>query len=1395
MPLPPAQCKAMMGGTFLSAPIFGMEMFVLFLDFIFPKPFLCTQNYQRSLFFRTSILIFLFCQIISIFGQSNSGALQQKATIGFSPENYYTTTTEYTAENGLSGKFASYVFKDKRGLLWMTTLHGLHRFDGRDFKLFNNENYLPFNLVMEIYEDSEGYFWLYKSCYLKNEDGCDKTLAFFHPLTFDTLSFETRFGETAPFTQSDIEYITSNKKGDIFCIRTKAAAYRWVANKGFDKLPPNDLVSIPYVFTVLEDGRMGCYLKNAEVFIYYLLDPSGKIIFQQKMTDAQKLPEYFEVFPSTIISQYSFVNYRNAIRYESPDSFFVYQVEKDGRLNPDNLLSKIDLDLVFGARHTFFDQSTNTFWNADRRGVQRIELRNAFFQNVRMDNNSMMVRMTKSLEDGRVLIGGLMGMNHERSLFYYNPGHTDKLKKIETIENDAQIPSKDYLSPDNGFYPMSLSIILSKDGHFLNLSRENIFFKGTGISKFYVTEIINHQLWIGTSNGLWFYDFEKAELEKFVDCHQFSDFLDCSVRQIKAIDDDQYWVGTDNGLFLLSVKNGILEHYGKEQKGVFHLPVSIIYHFEVQDDGSILLATEEGLVHLVGKRKKRFENGGYFKLTTKEDGLPTNVCKGVYSDEYGFYWIITKKALVQMESATGRMRVYNKKNGLDFDYFNAEGHHKAPDGELYFTSLGGFVHFHPKDFKGQDFEAPDIPIIIVDFEQYNQQTEKFEQKTNELLTNNHITLRPKAKIFNLRVALADYRGADKHQFAYRIPGYQEEWQMDKSNLIRITGLPVGNHILEIKGRLEDGRFSSHILKIPITVLSEIYFRWWFILSALVLLAGLGIFLYKQRTRSLRNKQLELEKLVKERTQTIEIQTEELRSLDEMKSRFFANVSHELRTPLTLMLAPIQNTLKRNKLENRDLTNLLTAKQNGKYLEKMVNEILDLTKLEAGKLELKPVKIVWYNFLKVIVSNFESLANRKQIDYQFKYEGNKYLQVQIDPQKMETILFNLLSNAFKFTPNGKQILVHAIDTGENLTVEVKDTGRGIHPEDLPFVFDRFYQTKQKNAAAEGGTGIGLALTKEFVQLMKGNIEVESDLEKGAVFKVEIPKVEVISQLSGEEAGAIHDEILKTENAPQVIDNKKIATSQKTVILLVEDNMDLQDFIKSLLEPDYQIITADNGREALARLHEASVPKGGHPKLIISDIMMPFMDGYQFLAAVKSDKNYRHIPMIMLTSRAAMEDRLKALRIGVDDYLTKPFVQEELLARVENLLKNAEMRQTVSSTFPKFDEPQNLPTEEEQTWLAQLEQTILSNIGNFTYTLDDLAQDMRLSKRQLHRRINQLIGQTPNEYIKTLRLAKARELLKTRKGTSVKAIAYSVGFKDVVYFSKQFKKEFGKLPSEY
>lgn len=1356
-----------------------------------------------------STLFFCWGCLALSFGQVNFIPSEKIDGKDFAMEDYSVKITEYNSESHGLGRFSSYVFKDSRGLIWMTSLMGLHRFDGRNIKTFNKDNYLPYNLVMEVHEDSEGYFWLYKSCFRKNEDNCFKSLIFFNPNTYDTLNWETRFGNTVPFFPRDIDHIQSNKKGDVFYIRTQEATYKWKGNEGFEKLPPNELDSRPYVFTVLENGQVGCYLKKEDKFIYYLLNDSGKMVFQQQISDKKRLPEYFNVYPYTFAPATSCISFRNSIRYESPSEFFIHKVAEDGRLKTDNILSKVDLGIEFGARHLFFDESTNTFWNADRKGIQRIELRKKRFHNIPVGNNETMVRLIRTRSDGAILLGADVGTGENINLFFYNKRGKQNLKNII---NDTQKPSKDIFSDTPELYVTPPGLIVSTQSIFRELNVENDLFEGTGIQKFHFVKVINQQIWLGTSAGLWVYDYRNNDLKKYEDNNQFSDFDEGYIKVMEPIDSDRYWVGTDMGLFLLSLKKGLLERYDKNQTGKYYLPLSRIYHFEIQKDSSLLLASESGLVHFKGKRAGNFENGKHFKFYSEKDGFPSSYCLGVYSDDFGFFWIATTKGLVQVEKSTGRLKVYSKKNGFNLDFFMAEGHHKAPDGELFFGSLGGFVHFHPSDFKDEDFGDPDIPLIIVEFEQYDQQTEKFKIRTQELLSNAHITLSPNAKIFNLRVALADYRGADKHQFAYRIPGYQEEWQIDKSNLIRISGLSSGDHVLEIKGRLEDGRFSSNVLKIPVTVLAPIYLRWWFLLSLGILLTGLGFFLAKQRTQQLKERQIELERLVKERTKTIEDQAEELRSLDEMKSRFFANVSHELRTPLTLMLAPIENSLKRNKLENRDYTNLLTAKQNGKHLGKMINEILDLTKLAAGKLELNPETRVWYNFIKVIVSNFESLANRNQIDFHFKYEGNKNLQVQIDPQKTEIILLNLLSNAFKFTSKGGTILFHSKDDGENLILKIEDSGRGIHPEDLPNVFDRFYQTKQKNATAEGGTGIGLALTQEFVQLMEGQIEVKSELEKGSIFKVTIPKIEVISQVSDEEILLMNLSANKEDdegmNKERIISEGN--ASPKSVILLVEDNLDLQDFIKSLLESEYEVITADNGKEALSILSKQDAVGSGQNNrplptaschLIISDIMMPLMDGYQLLEAVKSNEKLRHLPMIMLTARVEVEDKLKALKIGVDDYLTKPFVEEELLARIENLLKNAKFRQlAVAEHGQTNDEIEKgleleLPTEEEKAWLKRLDETILTHLSDFNYTLDDLAAELLLSKRQLHRRIKQLIGQTANDYIKTMRLAKARKLLETGEESSVKAVAYSVGFKDVAYFSKQFKKEFGKLPSKY
>lgn len=442
-----------------------------------------------------------------------------------------------------------------------------------------------------------------------------------------------------------------------------------------------------------------------------------------------------------------------------------------------------------------------------------------------------------------------------------------------------------------------------------------------------------------------------------------------------------------------------------------------------------------------------------------------------------------------------------------------------------------------------------------------------------------------------------------------------------------------------------------------------------------------------------------------------------------------------------------------------------------------------------------------------MASFESVANQGEVDFIFRYQEDKYLQLLLDQQKVEIILLNLLSNAFKFTSKQGTVQLSVTNEGEFINFTVSDTGRGIHPEDLPNIFNRFYQSKKKDAA-EGGTGIGLALSKEFTTLLGGTITVESQLNEGTTFTVQLPKQELISQVNEKDAVLIQNEALHTDNQLEAYKQTNTIQAQPTsaaTILLVEDNHDLRYFIQSLLSEKYKVITAENGKIGLEKL--TTLPC----QLIISDVMMPIMDGYEFLKKVKADERYHQIPVIMLTARSAFDDKMKALRIGVDDYLTKPFQEEELFVRIENLLKNAQNRKTAIEMTAETEEdilatepdtahfktphsPKTI-TPEMQAWLAELETKLLEKIEDNSYTVDQLAADMAISKRQLGRRIKELVGLTPKQYIAIIRFTKARELLENKTYPTVKAVALSVGFKDVSYFSRQYKKQFGKLPSEY
>lgn len=577
-----------------------------------------------------------------------------------------------------------------------------------------------------------------------------------------------------------------------------------------------------------------------------------------------------------------------------------------------------------------------------------------------------------------------------------------------------------------------------------------------------------------------------------------------------------------------------------------------------------------------------------------------------------------------------------------------------------------------------------------------------------------------------------------------------------------------------------------------------------LVALLCLLTGGAIYAYFKKEKA--NKEIEAQHNL------IEKQANELRHLDEAKTRFFANVSHELRTPLTLILGPLASMLKRNRLENTDFTYTKTAQTHAKDLLKLVNEILDLSKMESGKMQVHEETVSFQPFMRRLVSAFESHAERLGIHYQFDYRAAKRLRLMVDTEKITRIVNNLLSNAMKFTHKGGSVTVVVDDLANTIRLSVHDTGRGIHPDDLPSVFDRFYQTNQADAPVEGGTGIGLALCREFAEVLKGKIWVESQLGKGSQFYFEFPKKEVLGVGDNEEWAAHTEGDTINSDLQNLEDFVSLPTvnTHNTTLLIVEDNPDLRAYIASILRgANYNILEAENGLEALDVLQNCINSKTVVPKLIVSDIMMPVMDGFQLLKVLKDRDYFRSIPVIMLTARADIKDKLNALRIGVDDYLLKPFEEEELLARVENLLRNYQGRilneeepvdkselkleETVNATLTALHTP--VINQKDVEWLIELERVVALSMSKSDFNTEGVAEKMFMGRSQFFKKVKQLTGITPNEYVQEMRLNQARTLLENRQTTTVKEAAFSVGFKDVRYFSELFKKRFGKLPSEY
>ncbi len=636
-------------------------------------------------------------------------------------------------------------------------------------------------------------------------------------------------------------------------------------------------------------------------------------------------------------------------------------------------------------------------------------------------------------------------------------------------------------------------------------------------------------------------------------------------------------------------------------------------------------------------------------------------------------------------------------------------------------------------------------------------------------------------------AAPSYTRSEDNLYQYQLVGFDKSWsEWTSETRTDYTNLPEGKYTFKARAK-NIYRQISEAGSFEFVVLPPWYRSWW----AYGIYAFLGALLIygiiRWRLRQLTLEKRKLEQLVDQKTAEVKKQAEQLKELDKAKSRFFANISHEFRTPLTLILGPLENQLKKDAPLSKSELN--TMHRNARRLERLIQQLLDLSKIESGNLQLQLQDGDIVAFLKALTASFSSHAEQRNIQYTLDFHEES-LESAFDPDKVEKIVYNILSNAFKFTPDGGQVAVKVINEDDQLIFSVKDSGAGIPADELPHIFDRFYRSADAQKNEREGTGIGLALSRELAKLHGGQILASSKPGLGSTFTVELPVLAAAN--SGDRRSHLsRPSLSQLEAAEKGLENTEspfTAQKDQPILLIVEDNEDLRQYISRILSPQYNILEAIDGR------HGMDVATREVPDLIISDLMMPHMDGIELCSQLKSHEATSHIPVILLTAKANRESKLEGLSTGADDYLIKPFNAEELRVRVKNLIDQRKLLQQRFSRTVILKPADIAINSMDVAFLEKVMLVIEKNMDNADFTTEDFQKEMTMSRMQLHRKLKALTGHATTEFVRIQRLKRAATLLE-KDSASVSEICYQVGFNSLSYFTKMFREQFGVPPSQY
>jgi signal transduction histidine kinase/DNA-binding response OmpR family regulator len=870
------------------------------------------------------------------------------------------------------------------------------------------------------------------------------------------------------------------------------------------------------------------------------------------------------------------------------------------------------------------------------------------------------------------------------------------------------------------------------------------------------------------------------------------------------------WIGTTSGVDLFDQQTGAFKHYTNLSEGQVNWLAEDDRHclwigsdfltiFNPNDQSVVKI--NESTRGMLQDSKKRFwlatnnqglalysKEKGVVKYYTEKNGLANNQTLAILEDDDHFLWISTTNGLSKFDPEKERFHNFSLKNGFQNNQFTYGAALKAQNGELLFGGISGFNVFDPAKIKAGDYFAP---IVLTDLKIFNKSV-KIGNSKRDVLTKcisetGRIKLRYDQNSITLDFASFDYANNVGIQYSYFLENFDKDWTEPSVNRsATYTNLDPGEYTFRVKTVSIDRQESNQGPALTVVVLPPYWQTWWFRLLLLAAIAGLVYMLitFLVNKEKLKN-ELVLEKL----------KANKLHELDMMKLRFYTNISHEIRTPLTLILGPLEK-MKNNLLPPSEIKgHVEVMHRNATQLHQLINQLLDFRKLESGNLKLVLSRGDLVAYVSEIVASFGKMAEEKEIELKFN-SLKKSLITNFDSDKVAKIMNNLLSNAFKFTAKGGKIAVNlslVFDPAENsddtrlVEITVKDTGIGISESNIEKIFTRFFQVGDNNTA-QSGTGIGLALTKELVKLHNGNLFVTSKPGKGSKFTVQLPYDEVELVPTEEQVSPETGKIL--EQAVTALEEHfgdQQAAGQK-IMLLVDDNADVRYFIKSHFAGSFQVLEAANGVEGW------DIALKTIPDIIISDVMMPDMDGFEFCRKIRKDERTSHIAVLLLTALGSREHEIEGLSYGADDYITKPFDLVLLQTKVENILS---VRQSLKQKYTGeiLLQPRNvILSSPDERFLQKAIAVVEDNIDDPDLDIEKFASEIGVSRMQLYRKLNALTEMTVKEFVRSIRLKRAAQLL-VQKKLNISEVAYAVGFRDLSHFRKCFRQEFGMNASEY